>query len=167
MVSLAAWYRMTEINETSSITNTGIVNIALKAFSPCTAIVLNSLAIHALIRTSSLPKPTKTLLLSLAMSDLSVGLVSQPLFIARILRQSFSSVYFISLVFQTALAHFRFLESALNVDRLLAIYLRVRYQELVTQRRVVRTVNLLWVLSCFLPAVSFLCLIPAELLVSI
>ena len=104
MVSLAAWYRMTEINETSSITNTGIVNIALKAFSPCTAIVLNSLAIHALIRTSSLTKPTKTLLLSLAMSDLSVGLVSQPLFIARILRQSFTSVYFISLVFQTALA---------------------------------------------------------------
>ena len=105
MVSLAAWYRMTEINETSSITNTGIVNIALKAFSLCTAIVWNSLAIHALIRTSSLPKPTKPLLLSLAMSDLSVGLVSQPLFIARILRQSFTSVYFISLVFQTALAH--------------------------------------------------------------
>ena len=69
---------------------------------------LNSLAIHALIRTSSLPKPTKTLLLSLAMSDLSVGLVSQPLFIARILRQSFTSVYFISLVFQTALAHVSF-----------------------------------------------------------
>lgn len=108
MVSLAAWYRMTEINETSSITNTGIVNIALKAFSPCTAIVLNSLAIHALIRTSSLTKPTKTLLLSLAMSDLSVGLVSQPLFIARILRQSFTSVYFISLVFQTALARVSF-----------------------------------------------------------
>ena len=36
-----------------------------------------------------------------------------------------------------------------------------------TQKRVVRTVNLLWVLSCFLPAVSFPCLIPAELLVSV
>ena len=46
----------------------------------------------------------KTLLLSLAVSDLSLGLVSRPLFIARILRQSFISVYFISLVFQTALA---------------------------------------------------------------
>ena len=167
MVSLAAWYRMTEINETSSITNTGIVNIALKAFSPCTAIVLNSLAIHALIRTSSLPKPTKTLLLSLAMSDLSVGLVSQPLFIARILRKSCTSVTSFLWSFKLLLHTFRFLESAMNVDRLLAIYLRLRYQELVTQRRVVRTVNLLWVLNCFLPAVSFLCLIPAELLVSI
>ena len=48
MASLAAWYRMTEINETLSTTNTGIVNNALNAFSPCTAIVLNSLAIHAL-----------------------------------------------------------------------------------------------------------------------
>ena len=168
MASLAAWYRMTEINETLSTTNTGIVNNALNAFSPCTAIVLNSLAIHALCRTSSLPKPMKTLLLSLAVSDLSLGLVSRPLFIARILRQSFISVYFISLVFQTALAHVSFFGViALSVDRLLASYLHLKYQELVTQKRVVRTVNLLWVLSCFLPAVSFPCLIPAELLVSV
>ena len=43
---------------------------------------LNIVSIHATRKTSSLPKPLKTLLLSLAVSDLGVGLVAQPLYIA-------------------------------------------------------------------------------------
>ena len=53
-----------------------IVNCALNAFLTTTAIILNSITIHAIQKTSSLPKPLhKTLLLSLAVSDLGVGLV--------------------------------------------------------------------------------------------
>ena len=44
--------------------------------------MLNSLTIHAIRRTMSLPKPLKTLLMSLAVSDLGVGLLVQPLGIA-------------------------------------------------------------------------------------
>ena len=44
--------------------------------------MLNSITIHAIRKTSSLPKPLKSLLLSLAVSDLSVGLLVHPLNIA-------------------------------------------------------------------------------------
>ena len=44
--------------------------------------MLNIIIIHALRKTSSLPKPLKTLLLSLAVSDLGVGLLVQPLDVA-------------------------------------------------------------------------------------
>ena len=43
--------------------------------------MLNIATIHAITKTSSLPKPLKTLLLSLAASDLGVGLLVQPLLI--------------------------------------------------------------------------------------
>ena len=44
--------------------------------------MLNSVTIYAIRKSSSLPKPLKTLLLSLAVSDLGVGLIVQPLYIA-------------------------------------------------------------------------------------
>ena len=55
----------------------------LNAFFALTAIVLNSVTIHAIRRTSSvsLPKNLRVLLLNLAFSDLSVGLVVQPIYI--------------------------------------------------------------------------------------
>ena len=40
--------------------------------------------------------------------------------------------------------------AAVSVDRFLAIHLHLRYQELVTHKRVVAVVILIWVLSVFL-----------------
>ena len=62
-----------------------IVNCVLNASLTYTAIMLNILTIHAIRKTSSLPKPLKTLLLSLAVSDLGVGLLAQPLYIAKMM----------------------------------------------------------------------------------
>lgn len=42
-------------------------------------IIYNNIIIQAIGNTSSLPKPLKALLLNLAVSDLAVGLVAQPL----------------------------------------------------------------------------------------
>ena len=44
--------------------------------------MLNIITIQAIRKTSSLPKTLKTLLLSLAASDLGVGLLVQPLYVA-------------------------------------------------------------------------------------
>ena len=44
--------------------------------------MLNIITIQALRKTSSLPKPFETLLLSLAVSDLGEGLLVQPLYVA-------------------------------------------------------------------------------------
>ena len=55
----------------------------LNAFFALTAVVLNSVTIHAIRKTSSasLPRNLRVLLLNLAFSDLSVGLVVHPFYI--------------------------------------------------------------------------------------
>ena len=59
-----------------------VVNCVFNAFFCLTTIVLNIITIQALRKTSSLPKTLITLLLSLAVSDLGVGLLVQPLYVA-------------------------------------------------------------------------------------
>ena len=63
-------------------TPTLVANYVLNGFLSYTAIVLNIITIQALRKTSSLPQTLKTLLLSLSISDLSVGLLVQPLYVA-------------------------------------------------------------------------------------
>ena len=63
-----------------------IANCVLNAFLTITAIILNSITIHAIQKTPSLPKPLKTLLLSLAVSDLGVGLVVQPFYFGQLVK---------------------------------------------------------------------------------
>ena len=60
-----------------------IANCVLNAFLSFIAIVLNIITILAVRKTSSLPTPLKTLLLSLTVSDLGVGLLVQPLYVVR------------------------------------------------------------------------------------
>ena len=58
--------------------------VAYCVFHSClcyTAIILNILTIHAIRKTALLPKPLRTLLLSLAASYVGVSLLAQPLHI--------------------------------------------------------------------------------------
>ena len=59
-----------------------LIVVILNIFSAYTAVTLNIITIHALRKVSSLPKPVRILLLTLAASDLAVGLIVQPLAIA-------------------------------------------------------------------------------------
>ena len=136
-----------EVPSTSGL----IVNVALNVFSAFTAIVFNSITIQAIKKTSSLPNPLKILLLSLALSDLAVGLVAQPLWIVNILRKKDTEVLWI---IQSALANASFLGiMALSVDRFLAVHLHLRYRELVTYKRVLSLAILTWVFSALLSSI--------------
>ena len=136
-----------------------IVNVVLNVFSALTAIVFNSITIQAIRKTSSLPNPLKILLLSLAFSDLAVGLVAQPLWIVNILRKKDTEVLWI---IQSALANASFLGiMALSVDRFLAVHLHLRYRELVTYKRVLRLAILTWVFSALLSSIC--CLVTENL----
>ena len=126
--------------------------------------MLNIVTIHAIRKTSSLPKPLKTLLLSLAVSDLGVGLLSQPLFIAyfamKLAPDAENGLSILSLLTPMVInllsyASF-FSVTALTVDRFLAIRLHLRYQELVTHKRVVAAVIPIWLLSAVLSFLQFL-----------
>ena len=134
--------------------STLVANCFFNAFLLFTAMVLNIITIEALRKISSFPKPLKTLLLSLAVSDLGVGLVVHPLYIVHLVMNMeqntnnriyimVSKAYFISGYLLCAASFLSII--ALTVDRLLAIHLHLRYQELVTHRRVVTAVISVWV----------------------
>ena len=122
--------------------------------------MLNIITIYAIRKTSSFPKTLKTLLLSLASSDVGVGLLIQPFYISLLIKWSqqtdpacntykafdmlmnlFSTASFCGVV-------------AISVDRFLAIHLHLRYQELVTYKRVVAVVILIWLLSAFFSSLT-------------
>ena len=65
-----------------------LVLCLLNAFLSYTATMLNIVTIHAIRKTPSLSKNLKTLLLSLAVSDLGVGFVVQPLYVALCIMES-------------------------------------------------------------------------------
>ena len=147
--------------ETKDLHSTSIaINCVFNAFLSYTAIMLNVVTIHAIRKTVSLPKPLKTFLLSLGVSDLGVGLFVQPLYIGRLVMkleqntESNSTFNTISIAYSTTAYLFAlaslFGVVALSADRFLAIHLHLRYQELVTHKRVVAVVISIWVLSAIL-----------------
>ena len=134
------------------------------AYLSYTATMLNIVAIYAIRKTSSLSRNLKTLLLSQAVSDLGVGLLVQPMVVAQVMtsKQNSETKHIASLIptniliFATNLFIFATLFSvtALCADRLLAIRLNLRYQELVTYQRVVAAVISIWVISTLISLIT-------------
>ena len=130
-----------------------IANCVLNNFLTFTAVMLNIVTIYAIRKSSSLAKTLKTLLLSLAVSDVGVGLLGQPLYtslLVNLLQQSSPRCY-TYLAFKIV-SHFFSTSSflgvvAVSVDRFLAVHLHLRYQEHVTHKRVVAVVISLWLFS--------------------
>ena len=144
-----------EISDVEDLQSTSIANCVFNSFLSYTTIMLNIVTIQAIRKTSSLPKTLKTLLLSLAVSDVGVGLLVQPFyasFLVKYIQQNVPSCsnYNVFSVKATLFAIALFLGVvAVSVDRFLAIHLRLRYQELATHKRVVAVVISVWVLSLF------------------
>ena len=134
------------------------------AYLSYNATMLNIVAIYAIRKTSSLPKNLKTLLLSLAVSDLGVGLLAQPMYVAyimdskqyRVPNETYSVIY-IAFLIPTNLFFFASLFgiTALCAERFLAIHLHLRYQELVTCKRLAAVVVSIWVISALISLIRF------------
>ena len=135
------------------------VNILLSI----TTILGNSLILIALHKESSLHPPSKLLYRCLATTDLLVGLVNQPLYVA----------YWMSVVYE----HWSFCRyardatvissyvlcgvslmtmTAISVDRLLAMLLGLRYKEIVTLRRTYIILAIVWVVCLVTGLFSYL-----------
>ena len=129
------------------------------AYLSYTATMLNIVAIYAIRKTSSLSKNLKTLLFSLAVSDLGVGLLAQPMFVAHVMdskqnnetNESYNAIYIACLIPTNFFTYASlFSVAALCADRFLAIRLHLRYQELVTYKRVAAVVTSVWVTSALI-----------------
>jgi len=133
-----------------------IANCVFNVVLAITAILSNGITIQALRRTSSLPQPLKTLLLSLAVSDFGVGLLGEPFYVGMLVKwlqrdtstDAFYNAFRFTLYLFTSASFFGVM--ALSGDRFLALHLHLRYQELVTHKRVVVVVISIWVFSAFL-----------------
>ena len=158
------------MTEAKDVHSSYIANIVFNVFLCYTAIMLNSVTIHAIRKTSSLPKPLKTLLLSLAVSDLGVGLTVQPLYIALLVMKLepngennpvYHTTHSAFYILANLLSYASFFGvTALTVDRFLAVHFYLRYQELVNHKRVIGVVISMWLLSAILSLIGLL--VPAQ-----
>ena len=121
----------------------------------------NLLVIRALMKNSTIPATVKKLFLSLTFSDLAVGLLPQLMtaIISAVMLKMASSeddvaffcptVLIVRLYFLHLLAAASFLNIiVIAFDRLLAVSLHLRYQELITPKRVNIALVSLWLISC-------------------
>ncbi len=101
--------------------------------------------------------------MSLAVSDVGVGLLAHPLyssFLVKWLQQNnpecvIFKAFLVIMNFVSAASFFGVL--AISLDRFLAIHLHLRYEELVTHKRVVAVVISVWVISALAsPLILFL-----------
>ena len=111
--------------------------------------------LHSLRKISTLHAPSRALYTSLCLSDLGVGVIAHPLYVGYLIAEmndqhqsKHGSVYAIHNVMSVFLCAISLLTmTAITVDRLLAIRLKLRYRETVTLRRVTIALAFSYLLS--------------------
>ena len=136
-----------------------VVNILLSI----TAFFGNATVLLALSKVSTLHPASKLLFRTLAATDFCVGVISQPLTIVSLMSQvngQFNVCRYASTTrFLTSyvLCMVSLLTSAaINVDRLFALSLRLRYRQFVTLKRMYVIVTAFWVLSIAFSVMSLI-----------
>lgn len=134
-----------------------ILNSTANIFLVIVSILANSLVVSAVWRTPSLRYPSIVFLCGLAVSDLAVGLVVQPLFIAVELLKIHGlpsggdctlETAFLALAFVVCGVSFGHV-TLISVDRYIAIQFPLRYTTIVTLPRVLFLIALCWLTSTF------------------
>ena len=125
---------------------------ALNIFLSITAFLGNTLVLVALHRVSSLHPPSKLLYRNLAITDLCVGIIAEPLAVIywiSVVNESWKICYYADLTgtFTGNILCAVTLLTVKSVDMLFVLSLGIRYRDVVTLRRAKITVTVMWVLS--------------------
>ena len=127
---------------------------ALNIFLSIAAFLENSLILVALHKETSLHPPSKLLYRNLAITDLCVGIITEPLlvtYLTSVVKRRWDSCYYtvLALFFLGhTLCNVSLLTlTAISVDRLLALLLGLRYRQVVTLRRTCIIAFGFWFLS--------------------
>ena len=116
----------------------------------------NALILIALKNVFSIHPPTKLFFRFLAVTDLCVGLIAQPLFatyiIFCIIKMNVNVLYYVSDIWSAVLDITLYgvstlTSTAISVDRLLALLLGIRYRHVVTLRRVRAVITCFWLIA--------------------
>ena len=118
-----------------------------------TAFLGNTLILVALQKESSLHPPSKLLYRNLAITDLCVGMIAEPVYVAyfmSVLSDKWDICFYANLLsFFTGVlfsAVSLFTLAVISVDRLLALLLGLRYRQVVTLKRTLMTLIVAWIL---------------------
>ena len=127
---------------------------ALNIFLSITAFLGNTLILVALHKETSLHPPSKLLYRNLAITDLCVGIIIEPLtvtYFTSVVKERWDICYYahLAVVFSgyTLCGVSLTTSTAISVDRLVALLLGLRYRQLVTLRRTCIIVFGFWILS--------------------
>ena len=137
---------------------TGIVAflLSLNIFLSVTASLGNALILVALHKESSLHPPTKLLFRCLAVTDICVGLISQPLLVISLMSDITTGMNADILIYIGRIKRTSsfilcgvsvFASTAISVDRLLALLLGLRYRLVVTLRNVRAVIICFWLIG--------------------
>ena len=143
----------TEANSKSGFETVVIANCILNAPLMLLSIIGNALVLVAILKTPSIRSPSVIFLCSLAVSDLLVGLVVQPAYIAEQIVRTVSAL-------QEAVTAMGFAGcgvslwtmTAITVDRFLALHYHLQYPNLMTTSRAIYTIVTIW---CIITLFSF------------
>ena len=138
-------------DSTEEVFITNIVTCILNSFFSLLTCIGNFIVVFVIGKTRDLHSPSFILLGCLAVSDLLVGLICQPFFVAQKiaeLKENFA-VFCKLKVLQSLSAWITagvslFILTAVLIDRLLALTLHLRYNTIVTVPRVFQTTFILW-----------------------
>ena len=126
----------------------------INMFLSITAFLGNTLILVALRKESSLHPPSKLLYRNLAITDLCVGIIVEPIavtyWISQAMQRSDICRYAIYLTYVTGLVLFLLsllTITAISIDRLLALLLGLRYREVVTLKRTYVVIIIIWAIS--------------------
>ena len=140
-------------NHKSGFETVVIVNCILNAPVMLLSIIGNALVLVTILRTPSLRSPSVIFLCNLAVSDLLVGLVVQPVYIVEQMVRIVPKL-------QEAVGAMRFAGcgvslstmTAITVDRFLALHYHLQYPNLMTTSRAIYTIVTIW---CIITLFSF------------
>ena len=135
-----------------------IVFLVINALLSIITSLGNTLILYALHKESALHPPSKLLFRCLALTDLLIGGISQPLFILYLVSLltkhqdwrgdlCFYSATFDQITTNTLCLVSLLTSTAISIDRLLALNLGLRYRQVVTFKRTSLVLLFLWVVS--------------------
>ncbi len=126
-----------------------IINCAVNAPLILVTILGNALVLAAIKRTPSIRSPSMIMLCSLAVSDLLVGFIAQPLHLAvRLVYKPFIQYGDVHVALGHSVCGISLLTmTAISVDRFLALQYHMRYVTLVTKSRVKCILVIIWLFS--------------------
>ena len=141
-------------NHKSGFETVVIVNCILNAPVMLLSIIGNTLLLVAILRTPSIRSPSVIFLCNLAVSDLLVGLVVEPAYIAeQIVRTVTVPQKAVKTMGFAGCSVSLWTITAITVDRFLALHYHLQYPNLMTTSRAIYTIITIW---CFITLFSFL-----------